>query len=81
MGQKVEIFSEHMMGLDFYLDPTMVNGGSADRIRKVLQNAIAALENNTTQPLTGLAADISGGNEDKQNASHRSARHRARTSA
>jgi hypothetical protein len=60
MGQKVEIFSEHMMGLDFYLDPTMVNVGSAERIRKVLQNAIAALENNTTQPLTGPTADISG---------------------
>jgi hypothetical protein len=59
MGQKVEIFSEHTMGLDFYFDPTMVNVGSAERIRKVLQNAIAALENNSTQPLTGPTADIS----------------------
>jgi hypothetical protein len=33
-----------MTGLDFYLDPRMVNAGSAERIRTVLQQAIAALE-------------------------------------
>jgi adenylate cyclase len=44
LGQKVEIFSEHMTGLDFYLDPTMVNVGSAQQIRTLLQKAIAALE-------------------------------------
>jgi class 3 adenylate cyclase len=44
MGQKVEIFSEHTTGLDFYLDPAMVNVGSVERIRALLQNAIAALE-------------------------------------
>src|SRR5262249_18471633 len=36
-GQKIEIFSEHMTGLDFYLDPSMVSPGSADRVRSVLQ--------------------------------------------
>jgi hypothetical protein len=51
MGQKVEIFSEHMMGLDFYLDPSMVNVGSADKIRALLQNAIAALEKYGPRPV------------------------------
>jgi class 3 adenylate cyclase len=52
MGQKVEIFSEHMTGLDFYLDPSMVNVGSADRIRALLQDAIAALERHGPRPLS-----------------------------
>jgi adenylate cyclase len=43
-GQASKVFSAHMTGLDFYLDPRMVNAGSAERIRKVLQQAIAALE-------------------------------------
>jgi adenylate cyclase len=43
-GNKVEIFSEHMTGLDFYLDPSMVTAGSADRIRNILRNALSALE-------------------------------------
>jgi len=29
MGQKVEIFSQHMTGIDFYLDPSMLTVGSA----------------------------------------------------
>jgi adenylate cyclase len=43
-GHKIEIFSEHMTGLDFYLDPSMVTDGSAERIRAVLRNALSALE-------------------------------------
>src|SRR5271170_4189930 len=43
-GQKTTIFSEHLTGLDFYLDPRMVDSGTAERIRTVLQDAIAALE-------------------------------------
>ena len=43
VGQKIEIFSEHLTGLDFYLDPSMVDSASAERIRTVLQNAITAL--------------------------------------
>ena len=50
LGQKVEIFSEHMTGLDFYLDPSMVNVGSAERVRKLLQKAIAALEKYDAPP-------------------------------
>jgi adenylate cyclase len=43
-GQQIKIFNEHLTGLDFYLDPSMVQSGSAERIRAVLQDAIAALE-------------------------------------
>jgi hypothetical protein len=43
-GHKIEIFSEHMTGLDFYLDPSMVTDGSAEHIRAVLRNALSALE-------------------------------------
>jgi adenylate cyclase len=43
-GQASKVFSAHMTGLDFYLDPRMVNASSAERIRTVLQQALAALE-------------------------------------
>jgi class 3 adenylate cyclase len=43
-GRKIEIFSEHMTGLDFYLDPRAVDATALARIRETLKNAIAALE-------------------------------------
>ena len=43
-GRKVEVFREHMTGLDFYLDPSMVAAGRAEHIRTLLQNALKALE-------------------------------------
>jgi adenylate cyclase len=43
-GKKVEIFSEHLTGLDFYLDPRMVPPASTERIRAVLRNALSALD-------------------------------------
>ena len=43
-GRKIEIFSEHMTGLDFYLDPRAVDATALERIRETLKNAIAALE-------------------------------------
>jgi adenylate cyclase len=43
-GQPIKVFSEHMTGVDFYLDPRMLNAGAAERLRTVLQQAIAALE-------------------------------------
>jgi adenylate cyclase len=49
-GQKIKIFSEHLTGLDFYLDPSMIHAGSAGRIRALLQDAIAALENYGQSP-------------------------------
>jgi adenylate cyclase len=52
-GKKIEIFSEHMTGLDFYLDPSMVTSGSTERIRSLLQNALSALERYGPRPATG----------------------------
>ena len=43
-GRKIEIFSEHMTGLDFYLDPRAVDATALERIRETLSNAITALE-------------------------------------
>ena len=43
-GRKIEIFSEHITGLDFYLDPRAVDATAIERIRETLRNAIAALE-------------------------------------
>jgi hypothetical protein len=43
-GRKIEIFSEHMTGLDFYLDPRAVDAAAVERIRATLRNALAALE-------------------------------------
>jgi adenylate cyclase len=43
-GHEVATFREHMAGLDFYLDPRMVDSAHTDRIRKVLQDALKALE-------------------------------------
>jgi hypothetical protein len=49
-GNKVEILSEHVSGLDFYLDPSMVSAGSADRIRAVLRNALSVLDRAGPKP-------------------------------
>jgi class 3 adenylate cyclase len=55
-GNKIEIFSEHMTGLDFYLDPSMVTAGSADRVRSVLRNALSALERYGSGPVAQPSA-------------------------
>ena len=49
-GNRVEIFSEHMTGLDFYLDPSMVTAASADRVRSILRKALSALERTASRP-------------------------------
>ena len=41
---KGEIIVEHMTGLDFYLDPSMVDHRGADRIRSILGEALATLD-------------------------------------
>jgi adenylate cyclase len=43
-GAQVAIFSAHMTGLDFYLDPSMLNTGSVANIRAMLEEALTALE-------------------------------------
>ena len=49
-GRKIEIFSEHMTGLDFYLDPRAVDASAIESIRATLGNAIAALDRRGGQP-------------------------------
>jgi adenylate cyclase len=43
-GEKARIFSAHMTGVDFYLDPTAVDAQTSDRLRTMLSDALAALE-------------------------------------
>ncbi len=45
-GAMVEIFSAHMTGLDFYLDPSALDKVSAANIRALLKDALTALEKN-----------------------------------
>lgn len=43
-GAEAEIFSEHLIGVDFYLDPARVPPDTSERLRHVLQRAIAVLD-------------------------------------
>jgi adenylate cyclase len=43
-GQQVRIFSEHIAGLDFRLDPSMVDARAAERVRALLREALTALD-------------------------------------
>jgi class 3 adenylate cyclase len=49
-GRQVEIFSEHMTGLDFYLNPSMIDTTGAQHIRTVLREAIKALDRDDPSP-------------------------------
>jgi adenylate cyclase len=51
-GRKIEIFSEHMTGLDFYLDPRAVDATAVDRIRATLRSAITALNGRDAENIT-----------------------------
>ena len=42
-GEAKGVISEHMEGVNLYLDPSLIDAASAERIRKVLQDAVAAL--------------------------------------
>jgi adenylate cyclase len=56
-GEKIEIFREHMAGLDLYLNPSMININHAEHIRTVLQEALRALDRNSPR---SAAASIEG---------------------
>ena len=43
-GETVRVFRKHMTGLELYLNPNMVEAGSAAHIPRVLQDALQALE-------------------------------------
>src|SRR5216684_650559 len=43
-GNAFQIFNEHSTGLDFYLDPSLVDATRAEHIKTLLQNALKTLE-------------------------------------
>ena len=52
-GEKIEIFSAHMSGLDLYLDPRMVDPAHAEHVRTVLKGALKALETTSCTTKSG----------------------------
>ena len=54
-GEAIRVFSEHITGLDFYLNASMIDATNATHVRKVLQDAIEALE--VDPAAKGAAAD------------------------
>jgi len=49
-GRKVRVFSEHMTGLDFYFDPSVVDAADSEHIRSLLLDAIATLAERGGRP-------------------------------
>jgi adenylate cyclase len=43
-GKNVQVFSEHMTGLDFYFNASMIDPSKAPHIREVLQDALKTLD-------------------------------------
>jgi adenylate cyclase len=43
-GKSVQVFSEHMTGLDFYFNASMIDSTTAPHIREILQDALKALD-------------------------------------
>jgi hypothetical protein len=57
-GETIHVFSEHTTGLDLYLNANMIDASNAGHIRKVLQDAIEALDRNAAaKPHTVTAPD------------------------
>jgi adenylate cyclase len=50
-GQKVQIFSEHLTGVDLHLDLNLVESGDAERVQALLRDAAAALETRKSSTL------------------------------
>jgi adenylate cyclase len=49
-ADRSRVVVERMTGLDFYLDPSVVEEKDADRIRSILGNALAALDGRKAKP-------------------------------
>jgi adenylate cyclase len=43
-GEGLQVFSEHLTGLDFYLNANMIDPGTATHITDVLQNALNVMK-------------------------------------
>ena len=55
-GEKIGIFSEHMAGLDFYLNPATIDARATERIRGILRQALEALDRLKPQAQAAPAA-------------------------
>jgi hypothetical protein len=47
---KSDVVVETLTGLNFYLDPAVIEAKDADRIRSILSNALTALEQKQAKP-------------------------------
>jgi len=47
MQQRANVISEHATGVDLFIDLEVIDTAAAQRTKKVLQEALAALEANT----------------------------------
>jgi adenylate cyclase len=55
-GETISVFSEHVTGLDFYLNANMIDATNAGHVRKVLQDALDALNKNVPAKPASAAA-------------------------
>jgi adenylate cyclase len=60
-GETIRVFSEHITGLDFYLNASMIDATDATHVRKVLQDALDALERNVAAKPTETGAAAGAG--------------------
>jgi hypothetical protein len=44
VAERGDVVIERAAGLDFYLDPSLIDAKEADRVRNILANALAALD-------------------------------------
>lgn len=51
-SEKGDVVIERAAGLDFYLDPSLIDAKEADRIRGVLADAMAALDRRQQKPVS-----------------------------
>jgi hypothetical protein len=49
MKQRPNVISEHSTGIDLFLDLDVIDKGAAERTRRLLQQALAAIELKTKQ--------------------------------
>ena len=55
-GETIRVFNEHVTGLDFYLNADMIDATDAGHVRKVLQDALDALDRNIAAEPRGATA-------------------------
>jgi len=61
-GETIRVFNEHITGLDFYLNANMIDATNAGHVRKVLQDALDALDKNApAKPSAAAGATASAG--------------------